>query len=77
MCSGSRSSVQNVRLQRAPQHPGRVAVDVVRERELRQLVLVAGDHAREVHHLGEPDHAPPPEQRVEVARRERAARRLE
>ena len=34
-----------------------------RSRELRQLVLVAGDHAGEVHHLGEPDHAPPAQQR--------------
>ena len=62
-----------------PSTPGRVPVDVVaaRDGELRQLALGAGDHAGEVHHLREPDHAPPPQQALEVAGRERAARRLE
>ena len=38
---------------------------------------VAGDDAGEVHHLGEPEHAAAPQQRVEVARRQLAPRRLE
>ena len=55
-----------------------VAVDVRgRKRELGQLVRVAGDDAGEVHHLGEPDHAPAAEEPLEVARVERAAGGLE
>ena len=59
-----------VGLQVATEHAGRVPVDVVaaRDGELRQLALGAGDHAGEVHHLGEADHAPPPQQALEVAR---------
>ena len=66
-----------VRVERAAEHAGRVAVDVMRERELRELARGAADDAGEVHHLGEPDHAPPAEQRVEVARCQLATRRLE
>ena len=41
---------------------GCVAVDVGRagETELRQLVLVTRDHAWEIHHLGQPEHAAAP-----------------
>ena len=57
---------------------GRVAVDVRRrERELLQLVRVAGDDAGEVHHLGEADHAAAAQQALEVAPVEGPARRLE
>ncbi len=68
-----------VRLQVAPHEPGRVAVHVLRtlDRELRELSLRAGDDAREVHHLAETEDPSPPHQRLEIARRERAARRLE
>ena len=66
-----------VGVQRPAEHAGRVAVDVVRQRELRELGRRAADHAGEVHHLGEPDHAAAAEQRIEVARRQLAARRLE
>ena len=52
----------------AAEHAGRVAVDVLGERELRELRRRAADHAGEVHHLGEPDHAAPAQQRIEVAR---------
>ena len=68
---------RRVRLEVAPEDARRVAVDVCGESELRELVLVAGDDAGEVHHLGEPDHAPAAEQRVEVADRQRPPRRLE
>ena len=45
-----------------------MAVDVVRvEGELLELRLAPGDDAGEVHHLRQPDHAPPPEQALEVA----------
>ena len=67
----------DVGVQVAAAHAGRVAVDVARERELRELALVAGDDAGEVHHLGEAEHTPAPQQRVEVARRQLAPRRLE
>ena len=56
------------------EHAGRVAVDVLGECELRELGRGAADDAGEVHHLGEPDHAAPPEQRVEVARVESSRR---
>jgi hypothetical protein len=51
---------------------GSVSVDVsrARERELRELVLVAGDDAGEVHHLCEADHTAPAQQSLEVAGRE-------
>ena len=70
---------RRVRVQLLAEHARRVAVDVRRavEPELRELALVARDHAGEVHHLGEPDHAPPAQQPFEVARRELAPRRLE
>ena len=68
---------RRVRLQRPSEHAGRVTVDVLGERELRELGRRAADHAGEVHHLGEPDHAPAPEQRVEIAGRQLAPRRLE
>src|SRR3954454_24563401 len=48
-----------------------------RERELRELGLVAGDDAREVHHLGEADHAAAAQERLEISLAERAPRRLE
>ncbi len=68
-----------VRAERLPEHARRVAVDVdgAVERELRELVRVARDDAGEVHHLREAEHSPPAQQRLEVAGRERAARRLE
>ena len=63
----------------APRTPGRVAVDVVGplEAELLELGRRAGDDAGEVHHLGEPEHAPATHERLEVARRQRPPRRLE
>ena len=66
-----------VRHQGATAHAGGVAVDVLRECELCELGRRAADDTGEVHHLGEPDHAPPAEQRREVARGQLAARRLE
>ena len=66
-----------VRLERTAEHAGGVAVDVLRQLELRELGRVAGDDAGEVHHLGEPDHTAAAEERVEVADREGAPRRLE
>ena len=62
-----------------PEDAGRMAVDVARavERQLRELAGVAGDDAGEVHHLREAEHAPPAHERLEIAGRERAARRLE
>ena len=68
-----------VRLQVAPHEPGCVAVDVLRtlDRELRELSLRAGDDAREVHHLAETEDPSPPHQRLEIARRQSAAWRLE
>ena len=50
-----------------PSDAGRVPVDVLGERELRELGVARADHAGEVHHLGEADHAPAAQQRVEVA----------
>ena len=57
----------------------RVTVDVLRpvETELRQLALVAGDDAGEVHHLGQPEHPPPAEETLQVALVQRPSRRLE
>ena len=46
-----------VRVQRPSEDAGRVAVDVLGERELRELRRRTADHAGEVHHLGQPDHA--------------------
>ena len=70
---------RGVGLQGVAEHSGRVAVDVVGalDRELRELARRARDHAREVHHLREADHARAPEQALEVAGCERASRRLE
>ena len=70
---------RGIRLQALAEQPGRVAVDVLGalERELAELRRKAGDDAGEVHHLREPEHPVPPHQRLEVARRERPARRLE
>ena len=70
---------RGVRLQRVAEHARRVAVDAVGalDRQLRELARRARDHAREVHHLGEADHARAPEQALEVTGRERASRRLE
>ena len=65
-----------VRLQVAPAHTRRVTVDVVGERDLRELGRVAGDHAGKVHHLRDAEHATPAQQRLEIALAERAARRL-
>ena len=63
--------------QRAAEHAGRVAVDVLREAELRELRRRTADHAGEVHHLGDADHAPTAQQRVEVAGAQPPPRRLE
>ena len=70
---------RDVGLQVPAQHAGRMAVDVLRavERELLELAGVAGDHARVVHHLGQPEHPPATHERLQVAARERAAGRLE
>ena len=67
----------SVGVQRLPRTPGAWPSTCRASAELRELVLVAGDDAGEVHHLGQAEHAPPPQQRLEVAGRERAARRLE
>ena len=68
-----------VRVQLLAVDAGRVAVDVLGavEPELRQLALVAGDDAGEVHHLREAEHPPPAQERLEVAVVEGAPRRLE
>ena len=66
-----------VRLQRPPAHARGVPVDVNGQRELVELRRRPTDHAREVHHLCEPDHAPTAQQGVEVAGRQCAARRFE
>ena len=52
-----------------------MAVDVVGEVELRELRRLARDHSREVHHLGEPDHTPSTQQRIEVTFRQTPPRR--
>jgi len=72
-------SRSDVRVQVLSDHARRVPVDVRRmvEPQLFELTLVAGDDAGEVHHLGEPDHAPPPQQSLEVSGRQPPARRLE
>ncbi len=57
-----------VGLQAGPEETGRVPVHVRRlEPELLELVRVAGDDAREIHHLGEADHAPPAKEPLQVA----------
>ena len=68
-----------VRLERLPEDAGSVPVDVLGafERELLELARIAGDHAREVHHLREPDDPRPAHERLQVARGERPAGRLE
>ena len=50
-------------------HSRRVAVDMLRalQPQLRELALVAGDHAGKVHHLGEPEHAAAAQETLEVA----------
>jgi hypothetical protein len=72
-------SGRGVRLERVPEQSGRVSIDVIGalDRELRKLARLTGDHAGEVHHLGQPDHAFAAEQALEVAGRERPPRRLE
>ena len=67
-----------VRIELPAQHAGCMPVDVLGalERELLELGGIAGDHAREVHHLGQADHAAAPEQTLEIAGRQRSARRL-
>ena len=54
----------------------RVAVDLdaFRQAHLLQLGVVTVHDAREIHHLGKPEHTPPPEQALEVAAQQRAAR---
>ncbi len=54
-----------------------MAVDVLGECELRELRSSAADDTRKIHHLGEPDHAPSTQERIEVAGAELAAWRLE
>ena len=44
------------------------------ESELLELVLVARDHAWEVHHLSEADHPTPTEEALEVSSGQRSAR---
>ena len=68
-----------VRLQRIAEHAGCVPVDVLRslERELRQLGVVTGDDAGEVHHLRQAEHALAAHERFEVAQLEGPPRRLE
>ena len=68
-----------VRLQLLPEDARRMPVDVLGalERELRELARLTGDHAREVHHLGETEHPAPTHERLEVSGRERTPRRLE
>ena len=53
-----------------------MAVDVggALQRELLELRCRTADDGREVHHLGEPENAPAPHQRLEIAGPERAAR---
>jgi hypothetical protein len=70
---------RGVRLQLLAEDAGGVAVDVLGavERQLLELRRRAGDHAREVHHLGEPEHPPAAHERLEVPGPERPARRLE
>ena len=63
-----------VGVQVAADDTGGVPVDVLRQGELRKLGLARADHAGEVHHLREADHAPAAKQGVEVARCELAAR---
>ena len=68
-----------VRLQLLPEDAGRVTVDMSSavERELVELGRVTGDHAGEVHHLGEPDDPPAAHQRLQVAEAEGPSRGLE
>ncbi len=66
-----------VGVQRPAEDAGSVTVDVLGQCELRELGRRAADHAWEVHHLREPDHAAAAEQRIEIARGQLAPRRLE
>ena len=66
-----------VRIERPAEHAGSVTVDVLCQRELRELRRRTADHPGEVHHLREADHPAPAEQRIEVARSQVAPRRLE
>ena len=68
-----------VRLQSAVEHARGVAVHVLRslQAQLRELVRITGDHAREVHHLGQAQHASAAQQALQVSRGERSPRRLE
>ena len=61
-------------VERPAEDAGCVPVDVRREAELLELGVHTADDAGEVHHLGEPDHAPAAEERVEIARPERTPR---
>ena len=68
-----------VRLQVAAENAGRMPVDVTYalDLQLRELVRIARDDARVVHHLGEPDHPATAKEPFEVPGRECPARRLE
>ena len=70
---------RGVGLKRRPVHPGSVAVGPLGagQRELRELGRIARDHSGEVHHLGQPDHPPAPQEPLEVALVQRPAGRLE
>ena len=70
---------RRVRLEVASEQTGRVPVDVPRavECELLELGGRAADDAGEVHHLREPEHPPAAHERLEIAGRQRPARRLE
>ena len=70
---------RRVRVQLLARHPGRVAVHVLAllEEQLGELRLVPGDDAGEVHHLGDAEHPAAAQEALEVARGERAPRRLE
>ena len=70
---------RGVGLKRGPADSGCVTVGALGavQRELRELRRIAGDHSREVHHLGQPDHPPPPQEALQIALGQRAAGRLE
>ncbi len=54
-----------------------VHLHAVREAQLVELVCVAADDAREIHHLGEPEDASSPQQALEIAAQEWSTGRLE